>query len=110
MNSKQSIEEAAEKYGFQIPYDGTNDFYNKDKVNGFIEGANWQLEQFKVQEQKPVEDKLSEWQLCPKCLGKGFHEPDVAGTSTTELCCVCHGNKVIIKPHLKNLQKQSKQH
>jgi hypothetical protein len=39
-----------------------------------------------------------EWQLCPKCLGKGFHSPDVLGTSATELCVVCHGNQIIKKP------------
>ena len=33
------INEAADKYGFQVPFDGTNNFYNDDKVKAFQDGA-----------------------------------------------------------------------
>jgi len=35
----------AEKHGFRVPYDGSNDFYDeidvKASTEGFIEGAKW---------------------------------------------------------------------
>lgn len=31
-------DDKADYYGFQVPYDGTKDFYNKDKVKGFQDG------------------------------------------------------------------------
>jgi len=31
-------EKTAESYAFQVPYNGTNDFYNKDKLNAFNAG------------------------------------------------------------------------
>lgn len=36
---KKIIDEKADKYAFQIPYNGTNNFYNDDKLKGFIDGA-----------------------------------------------------------------------
>jgi len=33
------IDDEADKYGFVVPYDGSNKFYNDDKVNGFLAGA-----------------------------------------------------------------------
>ena len=42
MLSKQTIEridKEADDFGFQVPYNGTNDFYNMDKVNSYKAGA-----------------------------------------------------------------------
>jgi len=36
---KSKIDEKSDEYGFQIPYNGTDEFYNKDKVVGFQSGA-----------------------------------------------------------------------
>lgn len=38
---KQQIDEAADKYGFVVPFNGTNNFYNDDKVLGFQSGGNF---------------------------------------------------------------------
>lgn len=42
---KQEAEEYAEKHGFRIPYDRSNEYYDKTDVkaslDGFIEGAQW---------------------------------------------------------------------
>ena len=42
---EKSADEYAEKHGFRVPYDGSNDFYDKTDVKaskeGFIEGAKW---------------------------------------------------------------------
>lgn len=36
---KDKIAAEVEKFSFQIPYDGTNDFYNEDKAKGCEHGA-----------------------------------------------------------------------
>lgn len=45
---------------------------------------------------------VSEWQLCPKCLGDGhlgrYNSPPYMSTTTTPQCDVCFGNKVLVKP------------
>lgn len=33
------IKEQADLYGFVVPYNGSNNFYIEDKVNGYIAGA-----------------------------------------------------------------------
>lgn len=33
------INDEADKYGFVVPYDGSNKFYNDDKVKGYQDGA-----------------------------------------------------------------------
>ncbi|MGH2622050.1 MAG: hypothetical protein ACRDE7_00105 [Sphingobacterium sp.] len=42
---KQKIEEAAEEYAFQVPYDGTNEFYDQTKLSGFKAGAQFLLDE-----------------------------------------------------------------
>lgn len=37
----KAILREADKYAFQVPYDGTNDFYNLDRLDGFQAGAEW---------------------------------------------------------------------
>lgn len=37
----EEIGKAADEYAFQVPYDGTKCFYNKDKHKSFQEGAKW---------------------------------------------------------------------
>jgi len=41
---EETLEEAADKYGFRVPYDGSNDFYDKEAIKHFIAGAKWQQE------------------------------------------------------------------
>lgn len=36
---KTQIDEEAEKYGFRVPYDGSTDYYNEDRVKGYQDGA-----------------------------------------------------------------------
>lgn len=33
------INKEAEKYGFRVPYDGSMDYYNEDRVKGYQDGA-----------------------------------------------------------------------
>lgn len=35
----KQINEQADKFGFVVPYDGSNKFYNDDKVEGYKAGA-----------------------------------------------------------------------
>jgi hypothetical protein len=37
--TRDRINTEAEKYGFVVPYDGSNKFYNEDKVKGYQAGA-----------------------------------------------------------------------
>lgn len=43
METKQEtlkrIEEEADNYGFRVPYNGTNDFYDDSAVKGYFDGA-----------------------------------------------------------------------
>ncbi len=42
--------------------------------------------------------KISEWQLCPKCLGEG-QIPNMGITSSSfKICDICNGEKKLIKP------------
>lgn len=60
--SKESFEEMvhneADEYGFQVPYNGTNDFYNKDRLNGFIAGATFANSILGKQQWISVKDRL----------------------------------------------------
>ncbi len=51
MENKETLEEAADNYGFQVPYNGTNDFYDMTKVKYFIAGAKWQQERMYSEEE-----------------------------------------------------------
>lgn len=46
---EEAAEEYADKHGFRVPYDGSNNYYDDVDVNaskeGFIAGAEWQREQ-----------------------------------------------------------------
>lgn len=35
----KQIGEDADKFAFQVPYNGTNEFYNQDEYNGYTAGA-----------------------------------------------------------------------
>jgi len=47
---QETLEEAADKYGFRVPYDGSNDFYDKEAIKHFIAGAKWQAERMYSEE------------------------------------------------------------
>lgn len=36
---RERIVEEAEKYGFQVPYDGSSEFYDRSAVKAYIAGA-----------------------------------------------------------------------
>lgn len=38
------IEAESDKYGFRVPYDGSNNFYDKLAIKAFIDGAKWMRE------------------------------------------------------------------
>ena len=48
---EKAAEEYADKHGFRVPYDGSNNFYDdvdvKASLEGFIAGARWMAEQMK---------------------------------------------------------------
>lgn len=48
---EEAAEEYAEKHGFRVPYDGSNNFYDdvdvKASKEGFIAGAEWGAEHLK---------------------------------------------------------------
>lgn len=39
--SDDMINEAADKYGFRVPYDGSNKFYDDDAIKHFLAGVSW---------------------------------------------------------------------
>ena len=49
-------EKRADDYGFQVPYDGSNSFYDKEKIKHYLAGYNQALEDNK--EKKYTEDDL----------------------------------------------------
>lgn len=48
---EKAAEEYADKHGFRVPYDGSNNFYDdvdvKASLDGFKAGAKWMAEQIK---------------------------------------------------------------
>ena len=38
-NERKRIEEDADRYGFQIPYDGSSEFYDRSAIKAYIAGA-----------------------------------------------------------------------
>jgi len=45
--SDEEIEKWAEKYGFRVPYDGSNNFYDNEAIKHYINGAKMYREQLK---------------------------------------------------------------
>lgn len=41
----QTLDDAADNYGFVVPYNGTNDFYDREAIKHFKAGAEWQAKQ-----------------------------------------------------------------
>ena len=39
--SLEEIDKAVDDYGFQVPYDGTNDFYDKERMQHFKAGIDF---------------------------------------------------------------------
>ncbi len=39
--SQDEILAAADKYGFRIPYDGSNNFYDDEAIKHFLAGIDW---------------------------------------------------------------------
>ena len=39
--TQDEILAAADKYGFRVPYDGSNNFYDDEAIKHFLAGINW---------------------------------------------------------------------
>jgi DnaJ-class molecular chaperone len=88
------------------------DFFRTANKNEIRFSLGW-MTIFKAgfQSSQPKEVKggvVSEYQLCPKCFGKGWI-PTTGGyqTATTEQCDVCYGAKTLIKPVVSPPESQS---
>ena len=113
MKTKEEIEQLAEsEYGTEIgsirgsnPYD-----LEKDRKNGYIKGYT-QCQKDMADKKAMFEDYLkeyvelkkcdkiiSEWQLCPMCLGEGRIANIGTSSSMYRICPVCNGNRTLIKP------------
>lgn len=55
---KDQIDKEAEKYGFRVPYDGSTDYYNEDRVKGYQDGA--KVYALKWQETEEMKHKMAE--------------------------------------------------
>jgi hypothetical protein len=49
-------------------------------------------------EPKKCNKIISEWQLCPMCLGEGRIANVGTSSSMYRICPVCNGNRTLIKP------------
>ena len=67
---KKQIDDKADKYGFQVPFDGTNKFYNDDKVKGFQDGATFGYSLAASQ----LEDKEKEIERLRGLIGRMYNE------------------------------------
>ena len=47
--SQDDIDNAMEEYGFQVPYDGSNEFYDKDRMKHFRAGVEFVIQHIKRQ-------------------------------------------------------------
>lgn len=45
--------------------------------------------------------EFGEWQCCPVCNGSG-QDPNCSMATGVTICTVCNGNKIIVKPIIKN--------
>ena len=50
--------------------------------------------------QEDMKIVISEWQLCPMCLGEGRIANVGTSSSTFRICPVCNGSRTLIKPYL----------
>jgi hypothetical protein len=48
--------------------------------------------------QEDMKIVISEWQLCPMCIGEGIVQNVGTSSSMYRTCPVCNGNKTLIKP------------
>lgn len=62
MDLEKAAEEYADKHGFRIPYDGSNNFYDdvdvKASLEGFKAGARWMEEQGETNNYKPTKEQI----------------------------------------------------
>lgn len=52
--TKDEILDAADEFGFRVPFDGSNKFYNNDSIKGFIAGAEFVLSRLKEETAKDL--------------------------------------------------------
>jgi hypothetical protein len=50
--------------------------------------------------QEDMKIVISEWQLCPMCLGEGQIPNNGTSSSAFRICPVCNGNRTLIKPYV----------
>lgn len=46
---------------------------------------------------------VDDYQLCPKCDAEGVVSTEGTQTSTTRICPVCNGSKLLIRPEIKSV-------
>ena len=65
---EEAAGEYAEKHGFRIPYDGSDNFYDnidvKASKEGFIAGAEWQKEQDNAISRQAEAERIKTQQMC----------------------------------------------
>lgn len=66
---EEAAEEYADKHGFRVPYDGSNNYYDdvdvKASKEGFLAGAEWQKGHLTVEDIKTILD-ISFWNNDPQ--------------------------------------------
>ena len=66
---EEAAKEYADKHGFRVPYDGSNNYYDdvdvKASKEGFIAGAEWQKSHLTVEDIKTILD-ISFWNDAPE--------------------------------------------
>jgi hypothetical protein len=60
---EEAIDSKCEQYGFRVPYDGSDNFYDKEAIQHFRNGADWSKEFFTSRVQALEEElaKLKQW-------------------------------------------------
>ena len=88
---EEAAEEYADKHGFRVPYDGSNNYYDdvdvKASKEGFIAGAEWQKEQMELYGSVTLtesdfdaeKEKASEWgyNLCKEQMINGAVDGEI---------------------------------
>jgi len=87
MKTKEEIEQLAKNWS-----EGFDEEYKKLLKLVFIKGYTQCQEDMKI--------VISEWQLCPMCIGEGIVQNVGTSSSIHRTCPVCNGSRTLIKPYL----------
>jgi len=87
MKTKEEIEQLANEWT-----NGIDESYKVLLKAVYVKGYTQCQEDMKI--------VISEWQLCPMCLGEGQTTNNGISSSTFRICPVCNGSRTLIKPYL----------